>query len=71
VLAADLNHRVARLRLPQYTQNLLFAMTLLRHLQAPLIHIQRTPTAWKLSASKRLSFGFWVIPWRNVCRLVR
>src|ERR1700704_1693585 len=36
MLAADLDYRVPRLRLPQHPQNLLFAVSSLRHLQALL-----------------------------------
>jgi hypothetical protein len=60
MLAADLDHRIPRLRLPQHPQNLLFAASSLRHLQA-LLSPSREPRQAAISQlHSGLVFGFWV-----------
>ena len=62
MLAADFHHRVPRLRLPQHSQNLLFAVSSLRHLQALLSRSREPRQAAISQLPSGLVFGFWVSP---------
>src|SRR3954470_19321351 len=59
MLAADFNHCLARLCLPKHPQNLLFAMTFLRHLPALLFLSRepRRPRTLNLQTEEFLGFG--------------
>src|SRR5208337_1185791 len=56
VLAADLGHPGAALRLPQCPQDLLLRMSLLRHLRVLLVLVQRTTLAASNSTCPWLAF---------------
>src|SRR5271167_5168245 len=56
VLAADVGHPGAALRLPQCPQDLLLPMSLLRHLRVLLVLVQRTTLAASNSTYPWLAF---------------
>jgi hypothetical protein len=62
MLAAHLDHRLARFRFPKNAQNLLFAVTSLAHLQV-LLYFFSEPRQTRISQLQcGLVFGFWVTP---------
>jgi hypothetical protein len=58
MLAADLHHRIARIRLPQYAQNLLFTVTALAHTSSPLVpESHATTEILNFNLAQFLGFG--------------
>jgi hypothetical protein len=61
VLAADLDHRLPRLRFPQYPQDFFFAVSALPHPSFSSPSLQRTTEVANSQLLLGLVFGFWVI----------
>ena len=60
MLAANLDHRLARFRFPQNAQNLLFAVTALAHFPGLLPLFRGPRKAENSQLQNGLVFGFWV-----------